>query len=97
MDDFVHRAGDATTGHGCWPPTTPATFSGDVFANGRGVARQGDAIVPHTCPSIPETHGGSYTESRSVFVNGRPAQAIGSPVSCGDRAAAGSPDVWVGD
>jgi Uncharacterized conserved protein len=97
MGNYVHRDGDLTTGHDCWPPTVPATFSSDVFANGRGVVRMGDAIVPHTCPLIPEMHGGVYVESRSVFVNGRPVQIIGSPVDCGDAAAEGSPDVWVGD
>jgi uncharacterized Zn-binding protein involved in type VI secretion len=64
--------------------------------NGRGVVRRGDAIVPHTCPAIPETHGGVYIRGGTVRANGRPIQVIGSGVSCGDRAAAGSGDVRIG-
>lgn len=96
MGKGIHRLGDATTGHGCWPPTGPASASENVLVNGRGAVRRGDAITPHTCPSIPETHGGTYTDSRSVYVNGRPVQVVGSPVSCGDAAASGSGDVMAG-
>lgn len=97
MGNWVHRDGDLTTGHGCWLPEVPATFSGDVFANGQGVVRFGDARVPHLCPSIPEIHGASYVDTRSVFVNGQPVQVIGSPLDCGDAVAEGSPDVFSGD
>ncbi len=92
----IHRQGDATVGHGCWPPTTPADCSPNVRVNGRGVIRQGDAIVPHTCPSIHETHGGSYVRGGTVRANGRPIQVIGSGISCGDRAADGSSNVRIG-
>ena len=91
---IIHREGDSTQGHGCWPPTVPAGFSPNVFANGRRVVRQGDPIVPHTCPDLPETHGGSYAGLSSVFVNGRPIQMRGSAVSCGDHAFEGSPDAF---
>ncbi|MCD8139331.1 MAG: PAAR domain-containing protein [Planctomycetaceae bacterium] len=92
----IHRQGDSTAGHGCWPPTSPAAFSDNVLVNGRGAVRQGDAIIPHTCPSIPETHSGAYAGDASVLVNGRPVQVVGNPVTCGDRAAGGSNDVVVG-
>ena len=97
MGNFAHREGDLTTGHKCWPPTVPATYSPDTFANGKKIVRRGDSIVPHTCPLIPETHSDIYVDSRSVFINGEPAQVIGSPVGCSDQAAEGSPDVWIGD
>lgn len=92
----VHRDGDSTTGHGCWPPTVPESFSDNVFANGKGIVRKGDGIVQHTCPSIPETHGGTYEGGGTVFVNGRPAQIVGSPIRCGDAAGQGSPNVFIG-
>ena len=97
MAKGIHRQGDVTEGHGCWPPTSPAAYSGNVFANGLPVVRQGDGIVPHTCPSIPETHGGVYTGGGSVYANGKPVQRVGSAVSCGDAARTGSGDVLVGD
>lgn len=97
MGNYVHRDTDLTTGHDCWPPTVPATFSETVSANGLAVVRKDDAIVPHTCPIIPETHDDMYVDERSVSVDGRPVQVIGSPVACGDAAAEGSPDVWIGD
>lgn len=97
MGNGIHRQGDSTAGHGCWPPTVPSGYSPDVFANGRAVVRQGDGIVPHTCPIIPETHGGVYVSGGSVYVNGKPVQRVGSFVSCGDSAASGSDDVMVGD
>ena len=57
----VARITDATTGHGCWPPTIIAGGSGSVFANYLPVSRVGDANVPHTCPPIPETHSGNIS------------------------------------
>lgn len=96
----VHRQGDATTGHSCSsnssaPPTVPASYSPNVFINGKAVVREGDSIVPHKCGSS-DPHGGVYTGSSSVFVNGKAIQVVGSPISCGDHAAEGSPDVNVG-
>ncbi|MCD8349565.1 MAG: hypothetical protein LUC93_03035 [Planctomycetaceae bacterium] len=96
MGNGIHRQYDTTAGHGCWPATAPARCSENVIVNGRGAVRQGDGITLHTCPSIPETHGGTYTGDGTVLVNGRPVQVVGSPVSCGDRAAVGSADVIVG-
>lgn len=97
MGNLVHRETDLTTGHDCWLPEVPASWSPDVTANGLGVVRQTDARVPHTCPSIPETHGASYIDTRGVTANGLPIQVIGSPLDCGDFAAEGSPDVFMGD
>lgn len=90
----VYRDDDLTTGHGCWPPTVPASCSDNVFFNGRGAVRNGDSIVPHTCPTIPETHGGTYIGTSTVYVNGRALQVQGSPVSCGDGCGPGSPNCF---
>lgn len=88
----VHRQGDSTTGHSCWPPTVPSSWSPNVKVNNKGAVRMGDGIVPHCCPGSG-CHGGSYSQSSSVKVNGNPLQRVGSSVSCGDAAAVGSPNV----
>ena len=92
----VHRRTDLTTGHDCWVPTIPQTWSADVFANNLNVVRRTDEIVPHTCPAIPETHGSTYSGTSTVYVNNRAIQVVGSPVACGDGVAQGSPDVFAG-
>jgi uncharacterized Zn-binding protein involved in type VI secretion len=61
---------DLTVGH-CFNPTPIASGSPNVFINGLPAARVGDPIVPHTCPPIPATHGGSVAAgSPDVFANG---------------------------
>lgn len=97
MGKGVHRKGDATQGHGCWPASQAIDGSDDVRANGMGVVCEGDSILPHTCPDIPETHPGTYTGGGTVRANGKAIQVIGSAVSCGDKAAEGSDDVNVGN
>lgn len=92
----IHREGDNTTGHGCWPPTVPASYSPTVFVNGLAAVRNGDSIVPHTCAAIPETHAGTYAGAGTVYVNGRAVQVQGNPVSCGDAAAGCSANVTAG-
>lgn len=88
----VHRKTDLTNGHGCWPPTTPDDYSGNVFTNSLNVVRYGDPIVPHTCPP---THGGEYEGVHNVYVNSREIQTCGDPVSCGDSAGTCSDNVLV--
>ena len=90
------RLGDSCTGHGCWPSRANASGSPDVFINSRAAHRVGDPWPAHTCPSIPETHGGTMAAgSPNVFVNGRPLARIGDPVSCGSSVATGSADVII--
>ncbi|KAF0113227.1 MAG: PAAR repeat-containing protein [Rhodospirillaceae bacterium] len=92
----VTRVGDVCSGHGCWPSRPSVEGSPNVFINGLPVVRQGDAFAPHTCPDIPETHGGVLAGgSPTVFVNGRPVGRIGDAVSCGGAVAAGSPNVFI--
>ena len=93
----VTRLGDSCTGHGCWPPRPSTGASPNVHVNGIAVHRQGDAWAPHTCPSIPETHGSVLAAgSSSVYVNGKQIGRIGDPVACGSSVAAGSGDVFSG-
>lgn len=92
----VVRLSDMCSGHGCWPPRPNSGASQNVSVNGLGAHRVGDPWHPHTCPRIPETHGGTQaTGSRSVFVNGRPAARVGDAVNCGSRNATGSGNVYV--
>lgn len=89
----VHRQGDLTCGEGCFQPQIPQEWSPDVLANGRGIVRRGDARVDHCCP--PVCHSATYTGTSTVKVNGRYAQMIGSPLSCGDTVCEGSPNVII--
>lgn len=92
----VHRQGDSTSGHGCWPPTVPASYSPNVFVNGKAVVRSGDSIVEHCCTQDPyPCHTGVYTGSHTVKVNGRDKQVAGDPISCGDTASGCSSNVFV--
>lgn len=90
------RLGDNDTGHDACPPTALVSASGDVFINGRGAGRVGDAYVPHGCDVHPSHSGNITSGSSSVYINGKAAARIGDPVSCGGSAAQGSPDVFIG-
>lgn len=89
------RLGDTCTGHGCFPSRANVAASPDVFLNGLGWHRVGDAWASHCCG--PDCHGGALAAgSATVFVNGRAAGRIGDPVSCGSSCATGSPNVYAG-
>ncbi len=89
----AHRHQDVCTGHGCYPSRPNIEASADVFVNGLGWHRVGDAWAAHCCG--PPCHGGALAAgSPTVFVNGMPAGRIGDPVDCGSRCATGSPDVF---
>ena len=98
MPGVTRKSVDASTGHGCYVPR-PNTPNGspDVIVNGYGAVRVSDAWPVHTCPSIPDSHGGSQSAgSATVFVNGLALARIGDSISCGDASAAGSSDVICG-
>ena len=82
------RLNDMTTGHGCFPPQKIIKASTNVNVNGRGVARDGDAVEEHICKA--NSHGGT------VFINGKPAAKILSSVSCGGKVMTGSGNVFFG-
>jgi uncharacterized Zn-binding protein involved in type VI secretion len=86
----VTRLGDMSCGDDC-PPTKAIECSCDVFVNGRGVVRVGDAFEPHCLHSRVVSKGSS-----SVYVNGRQVCRIGDPLSCGDRVCEGSDNVFAG-
>lgn len=92
----VTRKGDSCTGHGDFPPRASTGGSGDVFANGIAVHRQGDGWAVH-CNPTPSCHGSSLASgSSTVYANGAPLGRIGDPVACGSSVAGGSGDVFAG-
>jgi len=93
----VARLGDQGSGHSCWPPRPNDQGSPDVYVNGLPLHRQTDHWMPHTCPSIPNTHDGSLASgSSTVYCNGLQVGRVGDPVDCGSTVAQGSPDVYAG-
>ena len=90
------RLGDNCSGHGCWPNRGIASAANKTFFNSKAAAREGDSFYHHTCPDIPETHGGSCgTGSPNVIIEGKPAYRIGDPVTCGGTQAQGSSNVII--
>ncbi|MVO16213.1 PAAR domain-containing protein [Parasedimentitalea huanghaiensis] len=92
----VTRKGDSCTGHGPYPPRVSTGGSGNVFANGIPVHRQGDSWAVH-CDPEPICHGGSLASgSGTVDANGQELGRVGDPVDCGSSVAGGSGDVFAG-
>lgn len=89
---------DESAGHACYPPQLPTAGSATVIINGHPVVRVGDTYANHACPftpphlQVPVASAGSST----VFANGISIHRIGDAISCGDIAAAGSPNVFIG-
>lgn len=94
----VVRLGDVSAGHPhCYPARPNIGASPDVFVNGKGAHRLGDAWAVHgACPDHSSHGGVASSGSSTVFVNGRPICRIGDAVSCGDTMAEGSSDVIAG-
>ena len=92
----VSRLGDLGTGHGCYPPTTISSASGDVYTNSIGTARKDDSLIPHACPDTPPHGRAIKSGSSSVFVNSRDCTRIGDPIDCGGNVAEGSGNVFAG-
>lgn len=92
----VTLLGHNCTGHGCWPPRPSVAGAPGMVINGRRVVTVGDSYAPHTCPSIPETHGGVLADGApGLTINGRRVGRIGDPLSCGSRVAQGVAGVLV--
>jgi len=92
----VARITDLCTGHGPWPPRPATGASGDVFAEGLAVHREGDGWAVH-CDATPVCHGGALAAgSGTVFANGLPLGRVGDPVDCGSSVATGAGTVFAG-
>lgn len=88
---------DATTGHGCFPPTIPARAAITVFTDQIAEVRVSDAYVPHCCPNqgchAPLAKLGSPTTYTEMLRTHR----SGDMLSCGDRAYGGSLSSFTGN
>ncbi len=83
----IAHLGDGTSHGG-----TVITASGDVYADGRQVARVGDLVM---CPKRDTPDGPIHgivpivSGAATVMVNGRPAALSGSLCSCGAAVISG--------
>ncbi len=95
----AYRVTDMTGGHPhCYPPTPAQMGSPTVFTNNLMQMRVGDPCIVHgaCCNPCPPHPPMMAKGSGTVFVNGMPACRIGDATNCGDKAAAGSPTVFIG-
>ena len=90
----VTRVGDADVAH-C-SGMSRAQGSGNVFANGIPISRQGDKNTVHLKPGNPcPPHSASISSgSSTVFVNGKGCGRVGD-ATC-TSVAGGSPNVFAG-
>lgn len=89
----VARLGDLCTGHPGAIPRPNTSASTDVFVNGLGVHRVGDAWAPYPGHAHP---GVTISGSSTVFANGMAVARVGDDVDCTSKIAAGDPGVSVG-
>jgi uncharacterized Zn-binding protein involved in type VI secretion len=92
----VTRVGDADVAH-C-SGMVRAVGSGNVFANGIPVSRQGDVNTGHLLPGSPcPSHAAPIASgSSTVFINGKGCGRVGDGISGCTSVAAGSPNVFAG-
>ena len=92
----VTRIGDADVAH-C-SGMTRAVGSGNVFANGIGISRQGDVNTVHLLSGAPcPPHSAPIASgSSTVFVNGKGCGRVGDGISGCTSVAAGSSNVFAG-
>lgn len=92
MRRAIRKGVDISTGH-CYSPRPCITGSENVLINNIPVCRAGDYYPNHCCGS--SCHDGVATSTSNVFVNNRPLHRSGDPISCGDVAFHGSPNVFI--
>ena len=92
----VTRIGDADVAH-C-SGMTRAEGSGDVFANGISVSRQGDNNTSHLLPPVPcPSHAAPIAVgSTTVFTNNVGTGRVGDAIAGCTSVAAGSSNVFAG-
>jgi len=90
----IARIGDSiSTGHGCDGSTTLTGPSGNVFANGLGVERQGDPTVVHrlTSRNCSVSNAAAVNAgSGNVFVNNKPIARVGDSADAGSITSGSS-------
>ena len=92
----VTRIGDADVAH-C-SGMARAQGSGNVFANGIAVSRQGDNNTGHLLPGVPcPSHSAPIASgSSTVKVNNKGCGRVGDGISGCTSVAAGSSNVFAG-
>jgi len=92
----VRKGVDLSAGH-CHGPLTPIEGSSTVIINGISVLRVGDHYTTHVCNDGQDVQEAKAVgASSTVQAEGKFIHRIGDAISCGDIAAAGSPNVFVG-
>jgi uncharacterized Zn-binding protein involved in type VI secretion len=91
MRGIIRTGIDFSTGH-CFFPRPCITGSKNVMVNFIGACRVGDYYPYHKCGL--SGHDGFALSKSNVFVNNRPVHRKADPVSCGDFAGLGSPNVF---
>ena len=91
----VTRIGDKDLCH-CTPGAR-AQGSSNVFANGKGISRQGDLSTTHYLDRNTTHTAAITTGSNTVFVNGKGCGRIGDEISGCTAVAQGSPNVFAGN
>lgn len=76
-----------------YPPTSPDSWSPNVFVEGQNVVRVGDTWVKHCkddCHKPTQIQG-----SPNVFANRMPIARINDAMDCGDEIATGAGTVFL--
>ncbi len=86
------------SGKACAKPTTTATAacSGNVFFNGKGAVRIGDAVASHPAAGCAPDGSTLTSASSSVFVNGKGVARIGDQYTGDNTITSGSSDIFIG-
>ena len=91
----VMRKGDMSAGHGCYPPRPSTGGSSNIFVNHIPVHREGDTWPIHAGPPPCYPHAGTLTTgAQKVQANEKPVAREEDPISCGDMAGQGSPNIF---
>ena len=92
MRRAIRKGIDFSTGH-CYDPRPCTTGSPNVFINGIPATTAGDYYPIHCCGA--SCHDGVALSTSNVFINNKPMHRSGDPISCGDTAFHGSPNVFI--
>lgn len=95
MSKRVVRKSDLCSGHSCWNPRPPTSWSSNVFINNLNCIRVGDTWDVHCCDGSCHT-GTSISGSSTVFVNGKRIFRKGDAIDCGSVGDESSQNVFAG-
>ena len=93
----VRLGTDASTGHGCFGPTVPASASMTVFTDQIAEVRVSDKYVPHCCPSKGCHSPMVIVGARITYTDQLATHRNGDPLSCGDMSSNGSFTTYSGN